>query len=104
LDKNEFTATLGTTIRLRAKFYDWVENGIDGQNLRPELVKFKVMNAHYTEILVDAHVSPSLDTKTGETYFEYFYTTDTLGTLNYEWYGEAQGLPTVERGLLNVYR
>jgi hypothetical protein len=82
----------GNTITLTGQFYNE-----DGQTLVDALaVSLKLYDERYTLL---ATFTP---TRTGTGTYEYRWTADRLGTVVYEFWGEVDGLPSLDRKTLVI--
>lgn len=81
----EFTA--GTTVRLKCTFKDFNDEKVD-----PAIVKLIIYNEKYEK--ESEHQPQKKDV--GEYFFDYVTDTNPR-VINYEWYGEIDGLPSIQR-------
>lgn len=91
------TYQAGNTVRLNCTFTDFSNNPIDPANIR-----VRIYNQQY--LLLSDTILPSANRDDVGVYF-YDYTIP-IGMVNqkiiYEWYGEVNGFPTLDRGNFKV--
>lgn len=79
----------GNTVRLTGRFYDWADQPTD-----PEAVKLLILNDKYQVIKT---VSAEEIKRQEIGVYHYYYVTDTIGILYYEWNGTINGYPSLKR-------
>lgn len=89
----------GTTVRLTATFYDWEGNKVDPTN-----AKFIVRNEAFAEPpLLEISLDLSNQLGIGEYFYDYVIPmTPANGIFHYEFYGEHNGTPTLDRGKIKT--
>jgi hypothetical protein len=85
---------LGNTVRLIAQFSDW-----DGNPVDPALIKIKFYDVYFKKI-DEQSVGVGSKIDVGSYYFD--YVPDTTGTFIYEWYGEIEGNPSLQRETISI--
>lgn len=81
----------GNRVKLSAKFVN-----DEGVPTDPAIVKLIIMNYKY-EILNEYVIGDANKISTGEYYFDYVTNRGKNETINYEWWGEMDGTPTLFR-------
>lgn len=79
----------GTAVRLEGYFYDW-----DDKAVIPSLITLKIYNSIWAQI-ESISVSPENRAADGAFYYDYVF--DDAGTFYYEWVGEIDGTPSLDR-------
>ena len=88
------TYKIGNTIKLEVVFKGW-----DGSPVDPELVKIIFYNKYYN--LIEQHVLGSAN-RIDTGHYVYYFIPATKEDYIYEWYGEINGQPALNRKPITV--
>ena len=82
----------GNTVRLFGEFYDW-----NGDPIEVTTVKVIIYDYKYNQVLQPVTLGASNKTGTGKYFFD-FVTSDVPQRYTYEFQGQIDGLPSINRG------